>query len=130
MLTWNSVDLFDSSLKENLGIIGMSGLRGANKAIFNSDLIVCLGNHLPIPQTTTLYKNYASQAKKIIINIDPNQLKNLNVKFDIKINLDCNFFFKKIKNKIKKNIMIGIVNIKNITGMSLKKINMLTQIFL
>ena len=93
MLTWNSVDLFDSSLKENLGIIGMSGLRGANKAIFNSDLIVCLGNHLPIPQTTTLYKNYAPQAKKIIINIDQNQLKNLNVKFDIKINLDCNFFF-------------------------------------
>ena len=79
----------------------MSGLRGANKAIFNSDLIVCLGNHLPIPQTTTLYKNYASQAKKIIINIDQNQLKNLNVKFDIKINLDCNFF-KKIKIKKKK----------------------------
>ena len=102
VLTWNSIDLFDSSIKENLGIIGMSGLRGANKAIFNSDLIVCLGNHLPIPQTTTLYKNYAPQAKKIIINIDPNQLKNLNVKFDIKINLDCNFFFKKIKNKIKK----------------------------
>tara|TARA_Y100001958_G_C21245091_1_gene574560 strand:+ start:1209 stop:2942 length:1734 start_codon:yes stop_codon:yes gene_type:complete len=102
VLTWNSIDLFDGSLKENLGIIGMSGLRGANKSIFNSDLIVCLGNHLPIPQTTTLYKNYAPKAKKIIINIDPNQLKHLNVKFDVKINLDSYIFFKKIKNKIKK----------------------------
>ena len=63
VLTWNSIDLFDSSIKENLGIIGMSGLRGANKAIFNR-FNCMLGNHLPIPQTTTLYKNYAPQAKK------------------------------------------------------------------
>ena len=66
MLTWNGVDLFDSSLKENLGIIGMSGLRGANKAIFNSDLIVCLGNHLPIPQQL-LYIKIMHQAKKLLL---------------------------------------------------------------
>ncbi len=102
VLTWNSIDLFETAFKENLGIIGMSGLRGSNKAIFNSDLIICLGNHLPIPQTTTLYKNYAPQAKKIIINIDRNQLKNLNVNFDLKLNLDANIFFKNVKNLIKR----------------------------
>ncbi len=102
VLTWNSIDLFETALKENLGIIGMSGLRGANKSIFKSDLIICLGNHLPIPQTTTLYKKYAPQAKKIIINIDKDQLKNLNVKFDFKLNLDAHIFFKNIKKNIKK----------------------------
>jgi len=63
----------------------MSGQRGANKALFNADLLVCLGTHLPIPHTTTLYKSYAPKSKKIIVNIDNNELKNLNVDFDLKI---------------------------------------------
>ena len=47
----------------------MSGQRGANKAVFESDLLICLGTHLSIPHTTTLYKNYAPNSKKIIVNI-------------------------------------------------------------
>ena len=71
----------------------MSGQRGANKAMFQSDLIICLGTHLSI-HTTTLYDSYATQAKKIIINIDKNQLKNLNIKFDYKINDNVKKFSK------------------------------------
>ena len=74
----------------------MSGQRGANKAAFSSDLLVCVGTHLSIPHTTTLYDNYSPNSKKIIVNIDPNQLENLNVKFDLKINLDAKLFFEKI----------------------------------
>jgi len=83
--TWGTADIFETDHINNLGIIGMSGQRGANKSIFSSDLIVCLGTHLAIPHTTTLFKNYAPNAKKIIINIDKNELKNTNVKFDLKI---------------------------------------------
>ncbi len=83
--TWGTADIFETDHINNLGIIGMSGQRGANKSIFSSDLIVCLGTHLAIPHTTTLFKNYAPNAKKIIVNIDKNELKNTNVKFDLKI---------------------------------------------
>ena len=105
VLTWSTIDYFETSLNENLGVIGMSGSRGANKAIFNCDLIVSIGNHLPIPQTTTLYDSYAPQAKKIIVNIDKDQIKNLTVKFDLKINMDAKLFFNQIEKKIipKKN---------------------------
>ena len=96
--TWNSADLIETSFSYNLGIIGMSGQRGANKAAFSSDLLVCVGTHLSIPHTTTLYDNYSPNSKKIIVNIDPNQLENLNVKFDLKINLDAKLFFEKINN--------------------------------
>tara|TARA_X000000950_G_scaffold289425_1_gene413268 strand:+ start:11282 stop:13012 length:1731 start_codon:yes stop_codon:yes gene_type:complete len=102
VLTWNTLDMFETKMSENLGIIGMSGQRGANKSVFNSDLLVCVGNHLSIPQTTTLYDNYANQAKKIIINIDKYQLNNLNVSFDYKLNIDGKFFFEKIINRINK----------------------------
>ena len=99
VLTWNSADLFSTEYNLNLGIIGMSGQRGANKAVFESDLILCLGNHLSIPHTTTLFKNYAPRAKKIIVNIDKNQLNNLNVKFDFKINQDIGSFLDVFKRK-------------------------------
>lgn len=105
VLTWNSMDLFPTSYSSNLGIIGMSGQRGANKAIFNSDLIICIGTHLSIPHTTTLYESYAHNAKKIIVNIDNDQLKNLNVNFDLKILGNLENFLDSIyyKIKIKKN---------------------------
>jgi len=97
--TWNAKDFFPTTHKKNLGTIGMSGQRGANKVIFEADLIICLGTHLSIPHTTTLYDNYAKQAKKVIVNIDKNQLENLNVKFDLKICTDVKKFLLNIKNK-------------------------------
>lgn len=97
--TWNGCDILPTNHPLNLGIIGMSGQRGANKSIFNSDLLICLGTHLSIPHTTTLYKTYAQNAKKIIVNIDKNQLLNLNLSFDLKILADLNFFYKALQNK-------------------------------
>ena len=41
--TWNACDIFSTNFDLNLGIIGMSGQRGANKAMFDADLIICLG---------------------------------------------------------------------------------------
>jgi len=83
--TWTAADIFPTYHPLNLGIIGMSGQRGANKAVFSADVILCLGTHMSIPHTTTLFDSYAPQAKKIIVNIDENQLDNLNVSFDYKI---------------------------------------------
>jgi len=97
--TWNGADLISTKNKFNLGIIGMSGQRGANKAVFSSDLLLCIGTHLSIPQTTTLTKNYAINSKKIIVDIDNNQLDNLSIKFDCKINGDVKDYLKLIENK-------------------------------
>ncbi len=111
--TWNSADCFETKHKLNLGVIGMSGQRGANKAVFESDLLICLGTHLPIPQTTTLYNNYAPNSKKIIVNIDADQLKNLNVKFDIKICSNLKMYFNWLtKQNIQKKNWSSIEKIK------------------
>ena len=91
--TWTASDLTATEHKLNLGIIGMSGQRGANKAMFESDLIICAGTHLGVPHTTTLYESYAANAKKIIINVDDEQLKHLNVYFDLKYSAHLNDFF-------------------------------------
>ena len=90
--TWNSADIIETNHPLNLGIIGMNGQRGANKAVFSSDLLICMGTHLAIPHTTTLYNLYAPQAKKLIINIDGEELNNTNVKFDFKLKDDIQNF--------------------------------------
>lgn len=98
--TWTAQDIFTTDDNNNFGVIGMSGQKGANKAMFESDLLICLGTHLSIPHTTTLFEDYAPDAKKIIVNIDINQLNNLNVDFDLKIHADLKHFFEEmIKNQ-------------------------------
>ncbi len=97
--TWTALDYMPTNFKNNLGIIGMRGQRGANKAVFESDFILCLGTHLGIPHTTTLTENYAPNSQKAIVNIDDDQLKNLNIKFDYKFNESLENFipiFKKL----------------------------------
>ena len=96
--TWNAADYSSSENKNNMGIIGMFGQRGANKIIFDSDLIVCLGTHLSAAHTTTLFDSYAKKAKKIIVNIDKNQLENLNISFDLIINADLRNYIDSLKN--------------------------------
>lgn len=95
--TWTAADFFPSDENKNLGIIGMRGQKGANKAIFDADLLICLGTHLAIPHTTTLLETYATDSKKIIVNIDGDQLDNLNVNFDLKILSDLKCFIDDIE---------------------------------
>ena len=113
---WTSQDLFVNSHPLNLGVIGMSGQKGANKAVFEADLIICLGTHLSIPHTTTLYKDYAGQAKKILINIDKDQINNLNIDFDTIIHSELNVFFTEAISQIKekKNILLDTKKYKNL----------------
>lgn len=92
--TWTATDLFPTDHSLNLGRIGMNGQRGANKAVFAADLLICLGTHLSIPHTTTLFSSYAPQARKIIVNIDADQLANLNIRFDIALHEDVNTYLK------------------------------------
>ena len=120
--TWNGRDIFETSNNLNLGIIGMSGQRGANKAIFNSDLLLCLGTHLSIPHTTTLYDSYAPKAKKIIVNIDKNQLKNLNIKFNLKVNEDL-LNFLNWTNKTTAKFKFNWKNLNKFKEMNWYKIN-------
>lgn len=101
--TWTAADLFPTAHPLNLGIIGMSGQRGANKAVFAADTLLCLGTHLSIPHTTTLFDSYAPNALKIIVNIDQDQLDNLNVHFDLKVRSDLNEYLKWLAGQPLKN---------------------------
>ena len=99
--TWSGVDLIDHSENKYIGNIGVYGSRAANFAIQNSDLFLSLGTRLDTRVTGGVPKNFARKAKKIMVDIDKNELnKKRGLKIDLKIEENVNDFLDKIFSKI------------------------------
>ena len=100
--SWATVDLFTSENKLNAGTFGVAATRYGNFAIQNADLLISLGCRLNTQITGSNLKSFAPNAKKIVVDIDDNELKKANgLKYDLKINLNLKDFFKTINPKIK-----------------------------
>ena len=80
-LTLLGLGAFPASHPLNLGMMGMHGEAWVNQAIQDADLLVALGMRFDDRVTGNL-KNYASNAKKIHVEIDPSEI-NKNVKVDV-----------------------------------------------
>jgi acetolactate synthase-1/2/3 large subunit len=115
--SWNTTDLFDTNNKQYLGSMGLFGDRASNLAAQNSDLMIVLGSRLSVPQVGYNTKNFAKNSKKIIIDIDKNELnKKILSNIKLKINCDLNFFLKKINHIIgKKNYFFTFTEWKRLT---------------
>lgn len=98
--TWTAADLLPTDHPLNAGILGVAGQRGANKAVFAADLLICLGTHLGLTQTSTQTENYAPDSRKIIVDIDADQLANLTIDFDLAIHGDLADFFARAEREL------------------------------
>ncbi len=98
----NAGDLIDDSNSLYAGRPGMFGQRAANFAVQNSDLLLCIGSRVGYSLTGWANKDFARSAKKVMINIDENELEKGNVKFDLKIKCDAGDFIKEILKQFEK----------------------------
>jgi acetolactate synthase I/II/III large subunit len=106
--TWSGIDLVDHSKLNYIGNVGVYGSRAANFSVQNSDLIFCLGTRLDTRVTGGVPKNFARNAKKIVVDIDKFEInKRRGLKIDLKINFELNNFLKQFlklnKSMIKRN---------------------------
>ena len=93
--TWSGIDLVDHSKLNYIGNVGVYGSRAANFSVQNSDLIFCLGTRLDTRVTGGVPKNFARNAKKIVVDIDKFEInKRRGLKIDLKINFELNNFLK------------------------------------
>lgn len=100
--TWATTDLFDIDHDLNVGSFGVYATRHGNFAIQNSDLLVILGSRMNGTQIGTANK-FAPNAKKILIDIDDNELKEENkVKIDCKIKQDLKSFINTLNKSFNK----------------------------
>jgi len=74
LLTWGGKDLmaFDDPL--NMGGLGVVGPRAGNFAAQNADLIIAIGTRLSQMITGGKTTLFAPRAKKVMVDIDPNEL--------------------------------------------------------
>ena len=87
------IDLIDSDNKLYVGRPGNYGERSANFAIQNSDLIISVGCRLASALVSHDPKQFGKYAKKIVVDIDKEELNKPGVQVDIKIHNHVKTFF-------------------------------------
>ncbi|MDR3623841.1 MAG: thiamine pyrophosphate-binding protein [Chlamydiales bacterium] len=97
LLTWGAFDLlaFDDEL--NMGGVGVCGPRAGNFAVQNADLVVAMGTRLSPMITGGKQNLFAPGAKKIMIDVDEEELKKFDKDtfvLDLQIHSDLGKFFK------------------------------------
>ena len=96
LTTWKALDLFEENDPLYIGRPGAVGQRAANFAQQNSDWLLMLGARMDMGQTAYMHKYLAREAKKIMVDIDENEIKKMETKIDLPIPTDAGVFIDEI----------------------------------
>ena len=93
---WNANDTVAYDNPYYVGMPGTVGMRSGNFAVQNCDLLISLGCRMNIRMIGYTHHDFAKNAFKIIVDIDPCELHKPTVKADLPINADVNDFLDKM----------------------------------
>ena len=96
--TWNSMDLFPYDHPLNIGRPGVVALRAPNFAIQNCDLLISIGSRLDNIITAFNPRGFARAAKKVVIDIDRNEIEKLDMDVELSLVSDASVFIGRLKN--------------------------------
>ncbi|BBE30624.1 acetolactate synthase [Tepiditoga spiralis] len=100
LLTWKVIDFLDENDPLNFGRPGAIASRYANFIQQKSDLFISIGARLDTGQTAYNHKNFAPNAKKVIVDIDINEINKLNMDIELKIEANAYDFLEILNKKI------------------------------
>ena len=80
----------------------MWGSRAGNFSLQNADLLISIGSRLTYPQTGYDSKDFARNAKHVMVDIDKNVLNKDNLSISLKINCDAKEFLVELKKQLLK----------------------------
>ncbi len=89
---WDSIDLIETDHPLYVGRGGNMGDRAGNFAVQNADLVLAVGNRLPIRVTGYNWKTWARAAKVIMVDIDPGEMKKPTIHVEQAIHADAKDF--------------------------------------
>jgi acetolactate synthase-1/2/3 large subunit len=92
LTTWKAIDFLSETHPLYAGRPGAVGQRGANFAQQNSDLFISIGARLDFGQTAYMHKYFAPHAKKVIVDIDANEIKKLELDIEVPVVSDASSF--------------------------------------
>lgn len=94
----SGVDCVDNTLEYYSGRIGILGQLTSNQIVQEADLILALGTRLPVKMTGYNVSSFSPNSKKIIVDIDINEIKKHKFNIDLAINCDLMSFFSSMEN--------------------------------
>jgi len=95
-VTWNMLDFCENDHPLYGGRVGTFGGDGRNFGIQNSDFLLCIGSRISGRITGGMVQTFARAAKKVIVDIDSEELKYQEVKGDLNICCDAKVFVNEI----------------------------------
>lgn len=98
--TWKAMDMIHEEHELYAGRGGILGERSANFAVQNADLLLCIGSKMDFTQTGFDTRSFARAAKKIVVDIDKNEIKKLDFKIDLKIIADAGLVLNEIADQL------------------------------
>lgn len=90
---WDAIDLIETEHPLYCGRGGNMGDRPGNFAVQNADLILAVGNRLPIRVVGYTWKTWAREAEVIMVDIDLAELKKPTIHVEMPIHADAKDFF-------------------------------------
>ena len=93
LLTWSGIDILSNDHPLYFGRPGIYGQRCANFILQKCDLLIVLGSRMTLPQSGYDFKEFAREAKVIMVDVDPIESKSF---VDLFIHSDCKEFLKNL----------------------------------
>src|SRR5581483_10296202 len=93
---FTSDDIVPSAYPRYLGRQGMPGTPAANWAIDNCDVLLVVGDRLQLMNTSYEPVEFARQATKIMVDIDPAELFKPTLMIDIPVHCDARDFLQQL----------------------------------
>lgn len=90
--TWNALDLLPYDHPLLVGRPGVVALRAPNFAVQNCDLLISIGSRLDNIITAYNPRGFARAAKKVVVDVDRNEIDKLDMEIDISIEADAAAF--------------------------------------
>lgn len=101
LCSWIAVELLEYDHECNLGKPGMVAPRYSNFTMQDADLIIAVGTRLDPAMIGYNPEDFAPNAKKIIVDVDRNELNKFQFPIEIKIEMDATLFIEQFLNKVR-----------------------------
>ena len=90
--TWNALDLLPYDHPLFVGRPGVVAPRAPNFAIQNADLLISIGSRLDNIITAYAPRDFARNARKVVVDVDANEIAKLDMEIDVAITSDAAAF--------------------------------------
>jgi acetolactate synthase-1/2/3 large subunit len=101
LTTWKAIDFLPEEHPLYAGRPGAVGQRGANFTQQNADCLITLGARLDYGQTAYNHAHFGRKARKVIIDIDPAELKKIDPAPELAVAADAGLFMRELARQLK-----------------------------